>query len=155
MKTLTDMFILKMTEESLLCLRSCNMLYFPTRLIFQSVINTLTSSNSSLFLLFAFFLLKFCAFDLHPLMPFFCLKLLLGLPLDEVDDRFFAIRGNRSYKSRNFLKEISEQTNENCENLENLHMFVRHTFYSSRARSKQNSGYCVTCRFWLVKTIAT
>ena len=141
------MFILKMTEESLLCLRSCNMLYFPTRLIFQSVINTLTSSNSSLFLLFAFFLLKFCAFDLHPLMPFFCLKLLLGLPLDEVDDRFFAIRGNRSYKSRNFLNEISEQTNENCENLENLHMFVRHIFYSSRARSKQNSGYGVTCRF--------
>lgn len=148
MKTLTDMYILKMTEESLLCLRSCNMLYFPTRLIFQSVINTLTSSNSSLFLLFAFFLLKFCAFDLPPLMPFFCLKLPLGLPLDEADDRFFAIRGNCSYKSRNFLKEISEQTsNQNCENLENLHMFVRHIFYSSRARSKQNSGYGVTFRF--------
>ena len=147
---------MKKTEESFLCLRSWNMLNFPTRFVFQSVINKLTSSNSALFLLFAFFLFKFCSFDLPPLMPFFCLKLLLGLPLDEADDRFFAIRGNRSYKSRNFLKEISEQTsNQNCENLENLHMFVRHIFYSSRARSKQNSGYGVTFRFWLAKTIAT
>ena len=122
------------------------MLNFPTRLVFQSVINKLTSSNSSLFLLFAFFLLKFCAFDLPPLMPFFCLKLPLGLPLDEADDRFFAIRCNRSYKSRTLFTKIQKETIQNRKNLENLHMLVRHIFYSSRARSKQSIGYGVTCR---------